>query len=68
MRVSGLRTVRLIKGLRQYDVGKAIGVHEKKVSDWELEKSEPDSYEVSKLIDVLECTSNELYGLKLVEN
>lgn len=59
-----LTILRNRKGLRQRDVAAMIGVAQTDYSRWECDKRKPNLTNVVKLCKVLNCSADELLGIK----
>ncbi len=57
-----IRELRENMGLRQIDVANATGIDQKTLSNYETEKTNPDSYALIKLADFFEVSIDYLLG------
>ncbi len=57
-----IRDLREDRDLRQIDVAKATGIDQKTLSNYETEKTNPDSYALIKLADFFGVTIDYLVG------
>ena len=57
-----IRYLRETVGLRQIDVANATGIDQKTLSNYENEKTNPDSYSLIKLADFYQVTIDYLLG------
>ena len=57
-----LKILRKQAGLSQVVLAKKVGVMQPTISDWETGRYEPTLSHIIKLIEVLNCTSDELLG------
>lgn len=63
-----IREQRLKKGLTQRQLAEMIGVKHNSISDWENNKSEPDSNTIKLLMKALDVDANSLLGWNDTEN
>lgn len=57
-----IRELRELAGLRQIDVAKATGIDQKTLSNYETEKTNPDSYSLIRLADFFDVSIDYLVG------
>ena len=57
-----IRELREHKGLRQIDVAQATGIDQKTLSNYETEKTNPDSYALIRLADFFNVSIDYLVG------
>lgn len=57
-----IRHLRETLGLRQIDVAKATGIDQKTLSNYETEKTNPDSYALIRLADFFDVSIDYLVG------
>lgn len=60
-----IKSLRELKGLRQKEFAKAIGVSGSRVSNWEQGINRPDADYISTICNVLQVSADELLGLDL---
>ena len=57
---SNLKHYRKMCGFNQKELGSRIGVSDRTISSWEIDRTEPNMECIDKLCNVLSCTRNEL--------
>ncbi len=57
-----IRHLREMRGLRQIDVSKATGIDQKTLSNYENEKTNPDSFALTRLADFFGVSIDYLLG------
>jgi len=62
-----IRSLREDRDLRQIDVAKATGIDQKTLSNYETEKTNPDSYSIIKLADFFNVSTDYLLGVNDVD-
>jgi len=59
-----LKTLRKRAGVSQVLLAEQVGVAQPTISDWETGRYEPTLTHIKRLMEVLNCTSDELLGFK----
>ena len=62
MKMNKIKLLIVSKGFKQSWVAEQIGVTDTTVSLWATNKTQPNAESLIKLMDVLECTPEEIYG------
>ena len=57
-----IKRLRLLKDLTQKQLGEKIGIGDKAISSWEIDRTEPDIGMIEKLCDVFECKKTDIIG------
>lgn len=57
-----IRNARLAKGLTQKKLGELVGAHERTVSGWEADRTQPSQDQLEALCKYLDLDSSAIYG------
>lgn len=57
-----IKRLRILHDLTQKQLGEKIGVTDKAISSWEIDRTEPDIGMIEKLCDVFECKKTDIIG------
>lgn len=59
---SRIKSLRLGKGLNQAQLGSLLGVSDKTISSWEINRTEPNMGMVGKMCEVFQCKKTDIIG------
>lgn len=59
---SNIKNIRESKGLKQHELAELVGVSDKTVSSWEVNRTEPKLDKIEEICKVLCCTKTDLIG------